>query len=548
MLTRTDESADDAPGVTSSTTRFFALDHTSMKSTATQTAAGQAGKVPSEYEALLVTAQAAQARADRAVADLAALKRSLSELPRTIESRRAEYERTRQLLEKLEAEMQEARQLVPVKQAEAARAIEEAANSQRALAHALIQDDTNLDAAQIQELTTASRPAPPAPPAPPVAQGPAPMAAPTFAEAAQSSALRRSETTAPYFSAANTPAAAAVPNGTFIQPSQGKRSSHVADEDVVAYMIDRDLLCPSCGAPLRGVKQTRCPGCRLSLSTSVMRSVAPGLFDAQPAVWAIRIIGLIAIGLALFLGMSVMGGGRPKGCGVGSDCHYVVSSPWSKIYGVPVSIPGVALYCGILVTTFFTRVGLRDVTRRRAWMLLCIAGAVTALAGVWFVVIQTVILKAFCPFCLTVDLMGILTGVVVLLKAPLGRREPLPSNAIGAIAFPRSLNLKLLATGMLVVLAFVGVHVMASGGKAVSKKDFSQQGQPEKKADDGLMMGGLEMRNRPSPRPTIDLVPKPDPKTPEPKKAEPKKTEPPVEKGGGLLVPPLEPGPDAKGK
>ena len=546
MLTRSNQSTG-GDKAAASTARFHELDRIGMKSSETQAAAGQGspGKTPSEYESLLVAAQAAQARADRAVADLAALKRSVAELPRTIETRRAEFERARLHLEKLESEMREARERIPAKQAEAAQAIEEAANSQRALAHALIQDDANLDAAQIQELSAASRPAP-------VVREPA-----SASDSRQSAARAAS---APYFSPAATPAHEGIPKGTFIPPPSN-RPAQENSEDVIAYMVDRDLLCPSCGSPLRGVKRTKCPGCGLSLSVPVMRSVAPGLLDAQPAVWAIRIIGIIAIGLALFLGLSVMSSGRPKGCGVGSDCHFVVSSPWSKIFGVPVSIPGILLYAGILVTTFFTRVGLRDVTRRRAWMLLCIAGAVTALSGVWFVIIQTVILKAFCPFCLTVDLMGILTGVLVLLRAPLGRREPLPTNAIGAIAFPRSLNVKLLATGSAIALAFIGVHYSANGSKTSDRKAFTQQqmGQPEKK-DDGLMMGGLEIREKPTGPRRIDLSPKTDPEptvkdagtkkdaTVKPKPTEPAgvKTKPAAEDKGGLLLPGLEVKPESK--
>ena len=548
MLTRTDESTGDEGSVASS--NFFTdLDRTGtpgMKSTASQAAAGQtsSGKVPSEYVALLMAAQASQAKADRAVADLAALKRSLVELPRSIESRRQEFERARQTMEKLEAEMAEARQLVPAKQAEAAKAIEDAANAQRALAHALIQDETNLDAAQIQELTHHGRPAAVEASAP--AKAPAPAAPGT----------RRNPASAPYFAAGKAASAAVAPRvaGTVTAPSltnssdaSDAKGNSDQDGDVVEYMVDRDLLCPSCGAPLRGVAEKRCPGCRLGLSVPVMQSVAPGLFDAQRSVWAIRYSAFFAIALSAFLLYSVLSSDwphrPPKGFGGGSESHRAIASPWSKIFGVPVAIPGMAVYVGIIVISFFTRLGLRDSTRRRAWIALCITGATTAAAGVWFIVMQAFILKAFCPYCLVVDVMGILTGVVVLLKAPLGRREPLPANAIGAISFPRSLNLKVLGMGLAVAFAFIGAHVAANISKP--KLEAHQVKQPTNKDDGGLMMGGLETAT-PKKDSTLkskdkaSVIEKPGTK-PAPSVTKPKSTTPdPEEKEGGLLVPGLE--------
>lgn len=89
------------------------------------------------------------------------------------------------------------------------------------------------------------------------------------------------------------------------------------------------------------------------------------------------------------------------GCGAGG-CNAVLGSRWAKVFLLPVSWYGAFFYV--------TWVGceLSGIRMHRVWL----AGAAVG-AAVWFIGVQAFILKAFCPWCMSVHGVGLLLGVVV---------------------------------------------------------------------------------------------------------------------------------------
>ena len=73
-------------------------------------------------------------------------------------------------------------------------------------------------------------------------------------------------------------------------------SSNTATE-VAAFLRDRDIQCPSCAAPLRGVSVQACPSCGTALTLAALRT-APGA-GLPPAMLAVRVISLIALAIAV---------------------------------------------------------------------------------------------------------------------------------------------------------------------------------------------------------------------------------------------------------
>jgi uncharacterized membrane protein len=113
-------------------------------------------------------------------------------------------------------------------------------------------------------------------------------------------------------------------------------------------------------------------------------------------------------------------------CYVVQGCETVQTSEYSVILGVPVALAG-AVFFGLL---FYLSVGLlrsSAVLLRRAFKVLAFAGA---LAAVPLFFLQAIVLRAFCTYCLAVEvlLLGI-WALSFLLGAPAGSGEPLEADA-----------------------------------------------------------------------------------------------------------------------
>ncbi|MGB6221604.1 vitamin K epoxide reductase family protein [Haloferula sp.] len=125
------------------------------------------------------------------------------------------------------------------------------------------------------------------------------------------------------------------------------------------------------------------------------------------------------------------------GCGAGSGCSNVLGSRWSEWFLMPVSLLSSFLYLGLLGLTF----------RPRSTPLFIMAMLLIG-AAVWFMGLQVLVLKSFCPWCLASHLLGLSSGFVILfgLKPKLAKPGlPLATSAmilgiliLGQIAGPHS--------------------------------------------------------------------------------------------------------------
>ncbi|MFV0444816.1 MAG: vitamin K epoxide reductase family protein [Planctomycetaceae bacterium] len=137
--------------------------------------------------------------------------------------------------------------------------------------------------------------------------------------------------------------------------------------------------------------------------------------------WGVLLTALLAAGVSIYLVVASRSAtGRPLGCGIGSSCDEVLSSPWGRVLGLPVGVPAAALY--LLLAAAVGRRG--DPTRRspiRSALLWVIAGAGLS-AVCWFVMLQAIEIKAFCPWCLAAHGLGLIAILGALLLEVLERR------------------------------------------------------------------------------------------------------------------------------
>jgi uncharacterized membrane protein len=114
-------------------------------------------------------------------------------------------------------------------------------------------------------------------------------------------------------------------------------------------------------------------------------------------------------------------------CYVVSGCETVQTSKYSVILGVPVALTG-AIYFGLL---FYLAVGLlrsRSVWVVRAFKVLAFLGA---LAIIPLFLLQAIVLKAFCSYCLATEVLMLALWILsfLLQTAPDQSGEPLEAGA-----------------------------------------------------------------------------------------------------------------------
>ena len=113
-------------------------------------------------------------------------------------------------------------------------------------------------------------------------------------------------------------------------------------------------------------------------------------------------------------------GGDVPGCGPDSDCDKVLRSKWAYWLGIPVSIPGLCLYLLFFLKTFGIKYNnLSPINKKQIRSLntltLCAFGVIGG--GIWFIGIQALEIKAFCPYCCTAHALAMTASGIFLTRS-----------------------------------------------------------------------------------------------------------------------------------
>lgn len=184
-------------------------------------------------------------------------------------------------------------------------------------------------------------------------------------------------------------------------------------------------------------------------------------------LWVSRLLALAAAGISGYLmWVSLIQRTMPAGCGGGSGCSDVLTSRWSSVLGLPVSVPALALYVGAIGLLFAAGPSSPVRVRRIAWNgLIAVAASILA-AAVWFIGLQAFILKAYCPWCMADHGLGVALAVMILWQAAGGAataeslteeeeddaEESRPTNRRGLVACLVGMGVS--ATALMVALQF----------------------------------------------------------------------------------------------
>jgi len=149
---------------------------------------------------------------------------------------------------------------------------------------------------------------------------------------------------------------------------------------------------------------------------------------------AVRVLLFSAAIITAYLALATLAkGGEVPGCAPESDCDKVLTSSWAYWLGVPVSLLGLGLYGAFFVSTFSLKIGDQQKARRALNSLTLFSFAILA-AAAWFIGVQAVSIKAFCPYCCTAHGLASLAAIIFLSQASgIGTRLAVRLNFAGGI-------------------------------------------------------------------------------------------------------------------
>jgi len=130
-------------------------------------------------------------------------------------------------------------------------------------------------------------------------------------------------------------------------------------------------------------------------------------------------LGVVAILILAFGGIADSAyiaqhevGDTPTVCSINSlsGCNVVVASPYSYLFGIPISEYGVLFY-GIIFVLAALELVIFDQLLRRSLMWASLLGAAVSL---YLTVVQVLIIRALCIYCLASTVIALLIFVLAL--------------------------------------------------------------------------------------------------------------------------------------
>jgi uncharacterized membrane protein len=166
--------------------------------------------------------------------------------------------------------------------------------------------------------------------------------------------------------------------------------------------------------------------------------------------WVVFGVALAGVAIALYLTVTKLSGGTAVFCEAGTGCDVLQASRWSTFLYLPTAAWGAVLYAALAALAF---TGL-PVTR---WLLAFVLAAAATGFSAYMQWIAAFEVRALCPWCLALALVGVASLVAIVLRRPPGagrRARPARLAGIGV------------ATAVITVFVAAGVFAVNPGAPA----------------------------------------------------------------------------------
>lgn len=127
----------------------------------------------------------------------------------------------------------------------------------------------------------------------------------------------------------------------------------------------------------------------------------------------IAALGLAGLAVTTYLTSTALAHSEVA-CSVGG-CNTVLASKWSRIFGVPVSVFGMATYATIMLGSLHAFQSPVDDLRGR--MVVSGVVAVGVLASIYLMTVELFVIRAVCQYCITSAVLVLVAACVVVVAA-----------------------------------------------------------------------------------------------------------------------------------
>jgi uncharacterized membrane protein len=145
----------------------------------------------------------------------------------------------------------------------------------------------------------------------------------------------------------------------------------------------------------------------------------------RACVVVILILAFFGLADSIYLAQHALNG-TPLLCTIQSfsDCNTVVTSSYSRIFGIPIAELGVLFYSIMFVLAALELV-MYDQFLRRVLQAFSLVGI---LASLYFMFVQTFVIRAFCVYCLASAFIALLIFIFASMIEPIKRRTAPPAD------------------------------------------------------------------------------------------------------------------------
>ncbi len=140
---------------------------------------------------------------------------------------------------------------------------------------------------------------------------------------------------------------------------------------------------------------------------------------------------VVAIGLSGYLTFQALTSSPVLGCGAKGGCNQVLSSQWSHLFTIPISIFGLFIY-----TTLLINIQLSSFKNGKGAFFAVTLSLCILFSAFWFIALQAFTIHSYCLFCCLTHLSASLAAILTLFITFRHRREQSSffSAAIAALA------------------------------------------------------------------------------------------------------------------
>lgn len=136
------------------------------------------------------------------------------------------------------------------------------------------------------------------------------------------------------------------------------------------------------------------------------------------AWWTMLMCSVVALGTSSYLAYTAFTSSPVAGCGGGSlfDCSHVLHSRWSKVGGMPVSVPAILTHVSVISLLLFQPISV--FWNRVRWGILGVVALTAGGAAIWFIGLQVFALGHLCPYCMVAHAAGLVLATTFLFTRP----------------------------------------------------------------------------------------------------------------------------------